>query len=51
VIAAVIVEGTVALVGDVDSVVTVVAVVVLAVTVAIVVVVEVNNLVLRGKLT
>jgi hypothetical protein len=51
VIAAVIVEGTVAPVGDVDSLVTVVAVVVLAVTVAIVVVVEANNLVLRSKLT
>jgi hypothetical protein len=41
VIAAGIVEGTVALAEDVDSVV----------TVAIVVVVEVNNLVLRSKLT
>jgi hypothetical protein len=44
VIAAGIVEGTVALAEDVDSVVTVVVVVV-------VVVVEVNNLVLRSKLT
>jgi hypothetical protein len=51
VIAAGIVEGTVALAEDVDSVVTVAAAVVLAVTVVVVVVVEVNNLVLRSKLT